>query len=293
MVKVLILGAHGQLGRQFLKEKIQFPELNVIGLAKAELDLCDFKLVQLKLKEINPDVVINCSGYTAVDLAEVETEKARQINAEIPGHLASVCENMNIRLIHFSTDYVFDGKLNRAYTEMDSTHPLNLYGKTKLEGEKRVMENCSQSLVSRVAWLFSAQGKNFFLSMLRLGREKQELNIVDDQISSPTYAGFLAKDVFSLISNLAEGNDMPLGLFHYSCSGTCSWREFAQAILTLDGSDCKVNAISSEDFGAAAARPSFSKLDNTNWIRMSALPSRYWHDGLDECYSDYTETHGN
>jgi len=293
MVKVLILGANGQLGKEFLKKKYARPTVSITGLGRDELDLSDYALVREYLEAEAVDVIINCSGYTAVDLAEIEEDKAFQVNAEIPENLAKICQSKGIPLIHFSTDYVFDGENKVAYLESDSIHPLNVYGSSKAEGEKKVLANCDFALVIRVAWLYSAQGKNFFLSMLRLGREKNQINIVNDQLSSPTYAGFLVEDLLNLIEKKSLGQELPAGLYHYSCEGTCSWMEFAQEILEKDDSTCIVESISSEEFGAAAVRPKHSKLDNSLWLQKTSLPTRTWLEGLYICYSEYCETHGN
>ena len=293
MVKVLILGANGQLGSQFQKRSAEFPGTQLVALGRGDLDLSDRKAVETYLSANHADVVINCSGFTAVDLAEEHSKQAFLINEEVPALLAEICGRQQIPFIHFSTDYVFDGNSNRPYMESDPIQPLNVYGASKAAGERRVLENSETALVIRVAWLFSELGKNFFLSMIRLGREKSEISVVDDQVSSPTYAGFLVRDVLTLISRTSEKAAFPKGIFHYSCSGTCSWKEFASAIFELDGSSCKVNPVSSAIFGAAANRPKFSKLNNTKWLQATHLPAYSWEDGLKLCYSEYLKEHGN
>lgn len=285
--KILIAGAGGQLGQEFVKQMIDEDFIALTALGSAELDITDILQVESVLDEGDYDIFMNCSGFTAVDIAQEKEEVATLLNATAPAQVAAACWKRGVKFIHFSTDYVFDGKADRPYKETDPTSPLNVYGYTKAQGEKWVLNFHPEALIMRVAWLYSDHGKNFFLSMLRLGKEKSELNIVNDQVSSPSYAGFLVEDLLTSLKNkrLMDMN----GIYHYSLEGECSWMDFAKQIFEIAGIDCLVNPVTSANFGAAAIRPAYSRLDNSKWVEESGIPAKHWEEGLKACFEEFTK----
>ncbi len=280
-VRVLITGASGQVGRALLA--LAPPAANVCALTHQELDLADAEAVQAAVRRFRPAAVINAAAYTAVDLAESQPERAHAVNAVGPQHLAeSVAALGACRLLHVSTDYVFDGSSAAAYKPLDSTHPLNVYGRTKLQGEQCVLELLPRdAVVIRTAWVYAPQGKNFLLTMLRLMRNSGAVRVVADQFGSPT----MASSVAAALWRAAELPDAH-GTFHWTDAGVISWYEFACAIaeeavaLGLLTQPPRVTPITTADFPTAARRPARSALDSADTELQLGLTQVPWRSNL-------------
>jgi len=269
-MKVLILGAKGMLGADLLEV---FKGNEIIGWDKEELDLTSFELTKKEIEKLKPEVIINAAAYTAVDDAEENRDLAVLINGEIVGNLAKIAKGLDIPIVHYSTDYVFSGENKEGYRE-DETNlaPLNVYGESKALGEKLLQENTDKFYLIRISWLYGKNGKNFVETMLKLGKEKDQLNVIDDQIGSPTYT----KDVAKLTKEVVE-NKMPFGIYHAANSGKASWCGFAKKIFELAKIDIKVNPIPTEDYPLPAKRPKNSILLNTK-----LKPLRSWEEALED-----------
>ncbi|WP_299323390.1 dTDP-4-dehydrorhamnose reductase [Parasphingopyxis sp.] len=275
-MKTVIFGAGGQLGRAL---RATLPE-NVAAesFPEEELDICSPNAVAAAIEETKPDIVINAAAYTAVDKAESETDTAFHVNAEAPGHIAQACNDVGARLVHVSTDYVFDGTGERPYRPDDPTGPVSVYGRSKLAGEEAVQAILPDALIVRTAWVYAAGGANFVVTMLRLMAERDELNVVADQIGAPTHADSLARALWALVGNEAQG------VFHYTDAGETSWHGFAMAIEEqaramgmIDG--CTVHPITTAEYPTPAARPAMSLLDCTATYAITG-PAKNWRDEL-------------
>ncbi|MFT5183464.1 MAG: dTDP-4-dehydrorhamnose reductase [Flavobacteriales bacterium] len=284
-LKVIVLGSSGQLGRQIVDRLKLIVSIDCTSLTRADLDISDAEMVRHVLDEKHPDVVINCAAYTAVDKAEQDSDQAFLVNANNARTLGLECKVRAIWLLHFSTDYVFNGKGEIPYNESDQTNPISVYGASKLAGEKAILEEHAGACVLRTSWLYGDEGNNFVNTMIRLGRTKKEINVVDDQVSSPTYVSDLVDCTLNLIEVGLTSGKMPAGLLHFSNSGETSWCEFAKAIMISMQLDCTVKPISTKDFGALASRPIYSKLDCTLIENNYGITNRPWQDGLEDCLS--------
>jgi dTDP-4-dehydrorhamnose reductase len=280
-LKILITGANGQLGNEFRALETRYPAHSFIFLTRADLSVNDESNVKKMLMLHRPDWCINCAAYTAVDKAESEKEPAMSINADAAGILASACAGMDVRFIHISTDYVFDGSSAIPYREDDATGPINVYGQTKLRGEQLVLQKNPRAIILRTSWVYSAHGHNFVKTMIRLMKERESINVVNDQVGSPTYAADLAQAILDIIESPAAAKAK--GIFHYSNEGQISWYQFALAIKELTGSNCKVNPVSSSQYPTPARRPQFSLLDKTKISAAFKLHIPYWKDSLKIC----------
>lgn len=286
---LLITGANGQLGQEFQALQGQFPNLSFRFLDKAELDITDARAIEAYFSDHDIQYCINCAAYTAVDKAESEPEQARLINVEGPRLLARACAERDTRLIHFSTDYVYDGRHNRPFSEDHPTQPQSVYARTKLEGEQAAQAELPSTTIIRTSWVYSSFGHNFVKTMLRLGRERDELRVVFDQIGTPTYARHLAHAVLQMIGqHQEEGTDLS-GIFHYSNEGVCSWYDFALSIFELKGIACRVQPIESKDYPTPAARPHFSLLNKQKVKEQFGLQIPHWREGLKTCLSTIEE----
>lgn len=262
-MKILVLGSNGQLGL-CLKDQLSKTDYDVIYTSRQEIDISDFKKTSDTISKIAPDLIINSSAYTSVDKSEVEEGLANTINNLAVENIANTCSNLNIWLIHFSTDYVFDGTSNLPYKENDFTNPLCVYGKTKLKGEHSIKSSKCKYLIIRTSWVYSEYKNNFLKTMIRLGLTKDELTIVSDQIGCPTYAQDIAKTVVKIIPQLIKTNIC--GIYHYCGNYRYSWHEFAQKIFQqaqLNGFKIpkKINKIQTKFYPTPAVRPLFSVLD--------------------------------
>lgn len=273
-MRVLVIGAAGQLGHDLLQ--VLKPGHDVIGIDIDEVDIADFNSVNGAVHDHNPDLVINCAAYTNVDNCERDRELAWSVNATGAGNSATACRERDIPLIHISTDYVFDGGKGEPYLESDPTAPLGEYGRGKLAGEEQVREALPDHLIVRTAWLFGATGHNFVKTMLKLGRVKEQLQVVDDQTGSPTYTGHLA----AALKQLAETRlDQP-GVYHMTNGGQCTWFDFAAEIFKLAGVAVDLLPTTTAAFGSPAPRPAYSVLANTRAPEIELPP---WRQGLIEC----------
>ena len=246
-----------------------------------ELDITDIACVREDIKAAAPDIVINCAAYTAVDRAEEEESTCYAVNAFGAGNLATVCKELGIRLVHISTDFVFDGEACRPYTEDNTTAPISVYGKTKLAGENLIRQKMDDYLIVRTSWLYGSHGNNFVKTLSRLAAERDSLGIVYDQIGTPTYTKDLAGAIINLISIKAEP-----GIYHFSNEGLCSWYDFAHEIiaaLQAKGETLKLRELTpilSEEYPTAAARPAYSVMDKSKYKRVTSKTIPHWQDGL-------------
>jgi dTDP-4-dehydrorhamnose reductase len=278
---VLITGANGQLGQCLKIIEKKFLNLSCFFLDSSALDITNLEDCYKVFNENKPNFVINTAAYTAVDLAENEIQKANLVNHIGAENLAKVCKIHNSTLIHISTDYVFDGQKEMAYTECDTTNPISIYGKTKLAGEQAIINYWHKHLIIRTSWLYSDVGKNFYLSMLNLAKTKKELNIVNDQIGSPTNAYELANSLLKIISFLSKKtafNDY--GIYHFTQKNSCSWYDFAKEIFYLNQIDIQVNPIPTSTYPTPAKRPAFSLLDTSKIEEIFDLNILTWQDAL-------------
>lgn len=259
-MKILITGANGMLAKAIRKE-LKNEELILTDVA--ELDITNIDMVRKFIEENKPQYIINCAGYTAVDKAEKQEEIARKVNALGPKNLAIVANEENVTLIHISTDYVFSGtkSIEEPYTEMDEKAPESVYGITKLEGENAIVDSCFQYYIFRTAWLYG-DGNNFVRTMLKLGKEKEQINVVSDQHGSPTYAVDFASIIHQAISK-----QIPYGIYHATNLGYITWYEFTKQIFEKANISCKVNPVTSEEFASAAKRPKNSKLSKDKLLK--------------------------
>ena len=272
-MKILITGANGMLAKA-VKEK--FANETLILTDSNELDITVEKSVMEKVKEINPEYVINCAAYTAVDKAEEDKELAKKVNSLGVENLAKACRNTGATLIHVSTDYVFDGELdiNKVYREDDKTGPVTVYGITKLSGEQKLIENCDKYYIFRTAWLYG-EGNNFVRTMLKLGSEKEEINVVSDQHGSPTYTEDLANIIYQAIEK-----KIPYGIYHATNQGYTTWYDFTKEIFKKANYNCRVNPVTSEQFVRPAKRPKNSMLSKDKLL-VQGIEIPMWINALD------------
>jgi dTDP-4-dehydrorhamnose reductase len=283
-VKILVTGAEGQLGSEIRAIAGQYPGFQFLFTDINELDLTDQEAVRRFVENEKPDFVINCAAYTAVDIAEKDTELATLINTKVPAHLGKLAASHQFKVIHISTDYVFDGTAFSPYTENDLVNPESAYGKTKLNGEIALLKESPDSMVIRTSWLYSNYGKNFVKTMVMLGQERDQLKVVYDQIGTPTFAGDLARAILDIISKSGSGKSgWKPGIYHYSNEGVCSWYDFAKAIHELYGIDCDVHPIPSEEYPTPAKRPPYSVLNKSKIKRIFNIEIPYWRDSLVKC----------
>lgn len=279
---ILITGSNGQLGNECRVLSETYPKYNFLFVSKQDLSIDNITAVEDLFSNNNIDYCINCAAFTAVDLAETEIETAYNINATAVGNLAKCCQKYNARLIHISTDYVFNGEKKIGYLETDTTGPINVYGASKLEGEKIALTENPASIIIRTSWVYSSFGKNFVKTMMRLMQEKTEINVVSDQIGKPTYAHDLAKVIFDIIEK--EEKVIP-GIYHYANEGIISWYEFAQEIKNIANYSCKINPISSASYIVPAKRPHYSILNTDKIVLNFGIKIPEWKDSLQKCMS--------
>jgi len=279
-LNILVTGANGQLGNECRTLAELQTYSNFVFTDIAELSITDEIAINDIFSKNNFDYCINAAAYTAVDAAEQDADTSRVINATAVGYLATACNKYNCKLIHISTDYVFDGENENGYTEEDATAPINVYGVTKLEGEKLAFENNAETIVIRTSWVYSFHGKNFVKTMMRLMQEKNEINVVADQIGKPTYAADLASAIFTII--FSSSSFLP-GIYNYSNQGVISWFDFATAIKEIGGYVCKVNPIPSSAYPVPAKRPHFSILLTDKIETTYHITIPHWKDSLEKC----------
>jgi dTDP-4-dehydrorhamnose reductase len=289
MLNVLITGALGQLGRSFQRNSYDFPEMNLLLKIKDDLDITDLAAVNTFFEKNNLVYCVNTAAYTQVDLAEKEKKQAEKINIQGVENLAIVCKAFNVPLIHISTDYVYDPRRNRPLKETTPLIPVNHYGFTKKKGEVVLKDTWDQHLIFRTSWLYSPFRKNFLKTMIKLGLEKNELNVVQDQTGSPTYAGDLAHAILQIISDVESGkftiNEIK-GTYNYSNEGQASWYDFARMIFKIYGLNIKVKPINTSAYPTPAARPHYSVLDNSSFRKTFSQDVPWWVDSLENCIND-------
>lgn len=286
MKHILITGANGQLGQSFKKIAADFPGFHLHFLGREKLDITQKAAVDQLFQSQAFDYCINCAAYTAVDRAESEPEQAKQINVVGLENLATACQQKNIPLFHFSTDYVYHNQQNTPFKESDSTHPQSVYAQSKLVGEKAAQAIHNQVVIIRTSWVYSEFGHNFVRTMLRLGQERDQLRVVFDQIGSPTYAPDLAKAVLQIIAKVESGEIGKAALnsiYHYSNEGVASWYDFALAIFEIKGINCQVEPIETSDFPTPAMRPPFSLLNKAKIKAAFGLKIPHWRESLEHC----------
>ena len=275
-MNILITGCNGQLGNEMRVLSKQHPNHRYFFTDVAELDITDASAVRAFVEGNTIDLIVNCAAYTNVDKAEEDEAMARRINADAVGILGA----QGVRVIHVSTDYVFSGDEHVPCRETDSTAPRTAYGRTKLEGEKRLLAVCPEAVILRTAWLYSSFGNNFVKTMIRLGQEKEQLGVVFDQIGTPTYAADLAWAIFTVI----ESPVWRPGVYHFTNEGVCSWYDFTLAIHELAGiKKCQVRPILSEEYQYKTPRPHYSVLDKSKFKKTFNVEIPYWLDGLKRC----------
>ena len=278
-MNILVTGCNGQLGREVQNLAALDAAHHYIFTDIEELDICNQQAVEALVEAQEVDAIINCAAYTAVDKAEENEELALKLNALAPEYLAEAVERRGGRMMQISTDYVFDGRGCVPYREEMVTNPCSAYGRTKLEGEQRVMRACHRAIIVRTAWLYSPYGNNFVKTMLRLGKERTALGVVCDQVGTPTYALDLARAVFALLQCDAEA-----GIYHFSNEGVISWYDFTKAIHRIAGIDtCHVNPLLTEQYPTPAQRPHYSVLDKTKIKQTCQIEIPYWEDSLCKC----------
>lgn len=284
-MRILVTGSKGQLGSEIarLAKSNSTDQFTFVDID--EMDLGNKDAIEKYFEDKQFDTIINCAAYTAVDKAEEDSVLAYKINAEAAGTIATICQRKSIRLIHISTDYVFDGEGNRPIAEDAKPNPLSVYGKSKLEGEQAVLRILDNAYVIRTAWVYSTFGKNFVKTIAKLAREREVLNVVDDQIGSPTYARDLAVAILQIASTIKNEGDVP-GIYHYSNEGAISWFDLASFIVRYYGLSCKVNPIPSEEYKTLAIRPRFSVLNKRRIKETFGVEIPYWYDSLVECLKD-------
>jgi dTDP-4-dehydrorhamnose reductase len=281
-MKILVLGSKGQLGRCLLDQSNSCNH-EIIFTSRNELDIEDMSSTEATFCLINPDIVINATAYTSVDEAEGDPIKADLINNLAVSNMAETCANLDCWLIHISTDYVFDGNASTPYLESNMTNPQSVYGASKLAGERSVIAANPKYLIVRTSWIFSEYGNNFMKTMLRLGSQLKDIDIVDDQIGCPTYAQDLAKAVFGMISRLDDNRVS--GIYHYCGTEPCTWFEFAneiffQAKRVSFATPIKITPIKTSEYLTRAKRPAYSVLDCTKVYNVFKLPLSNWRDGI-------------
>ena len=283
-MRVLITGSNGQLGSEIRELAAKYKKLDFVFKDIPGLDICNFNLLQLFIVENNINAVINCAAYTAVDKAEEETIIAKKVNYEGVLNIVNALQAVNGKLIHISTDYIFDGNHFLPYKESDSVSPIGVYGETKRAGELAVINSDLDSIVIRTSWLYSAYGNNFVKTMLRLGNEKENLGVIFDQVGTPTYARDLAKTCLDILCGDSSVNISKNGnLYHFSNEGVSSWYDFAISIMELGGVNCKVKPIQTKDYPTLAKRPQYSVLNKSKIKTDFKIQIPYWKDSLKEC----------
>ncbi len=291
-MRILLIGKNGQIGWELQRELAELGELTATG--KEDLDLCDADRIRQTVRAIRPDLIVNAAAYTAVDQAEKEPDLAMALNGTAPGILAEEAKKTGSALIHYSTDYVFDGqKTSGAYQEEDAPNPLSVYGKTKLAGEQAIIREGIPHLILRTSGVYGARGKNFMLTILKLAKAGKELRIVNDQISSPTWCRTIAQATGRIISSLVDPPERQLsenmipvsGIYHLSCRGETSWYGFAKAILndSKETQNANIVSIPTSEYPTPARRPARSVLSSTKIARVLGIEMPLWDEALQQC----------
>ncbi len=290
---ILVTGANGQLGNELRELSGLYTDYTFTFIGRSELDLRNTEEIQAWFLDKLFDVIINCAAYTAVDKAESEQALAEEINTAAVATLARIAKEKNSSLIHISTDYVFDGKNFKPYSEADPTYPQGVYGQTKLDGEQAMLAvNPASSMIIRTSWVYSSFGNNFVKTMLRLGKEREELGVIYDQVGTPTFARDLAQAIMSIIQHPILNAPKATEIYHFSNEGVCSWYDFAKTIFELSDIHCNVKPIETKDYPTPAERPHYSLLNKAKIKNTFDITIPYWKDSLQECL-DVLKVKGN
>lgn len=280
MSNILVTGSNGQVGSE-IKELSSDYDYKFYFTNSHVLDITNHEKVKEYIEKNSINTIINCAAYTAVDKAESDETNADAINHLAVKNLAKIAKEKEIKLIHISTDYVFDGTNYKPYTEDDATNPQSIYGKTKLLGEEAMLcVNPQNSIIIRTSWVYSSYGANFVKTMLRLGKEKEQLGVIFDQVGTPTYAKDLAKTILDILPKIA--NDK-VEIYHYSNEGVCSWYDFAKEIMRMAKLECQINPIETKEYPTPAKRPHYSLLNKSKIKKDFDIVLPYYKDGLDDC----------
>lgn len=282
MRTIVVTGANGQLGNSIRRLADTCGDCRFLYTDVDTLDLCNREAVLAFMQREQPAFILNCAAYTAVDKAETEVATATRINRDAVGYLGEAARAVGAKLIHVSTDYVFDGHACRPYVESDTPCPVSAYGRTKLAGEELLQSLCPDAVIIRTAWLYSEYGHNFLKTMLRLGKERDELRVVFDQVGSPTYAGDLAKAMLAIVEADSRQGFVP-GIYHFSDEGVCSWYDFTVRIMQLAGLSCRIRPIESREYPSPVARPPFSVLNKQKIKTTYGLQIPHWGESLEAC----------
>jgi dTDP-4-dehydrorhamnose reductase len=281
---IIVTGANGQLGSDLRVLEPVFQDFTFHFFSKENLDITNQTALEACVTQLKPFALINCAAYTNVEKAEEDKENADKINGLAAELLASVCKSNGVKLIHISTDYVFDGQAKKPYVETDSVAPLSVYGSSKLLGEQNIERVGGEYAIIRTSWLYSSFGNNFFKTMIRLAKERGELKVVNDQIGAPTYARHLAYDILTWLEKcLNNESKFVTGIYHYSQNGQASWYDFAKEIMLNKNMPIPVYPVSSAQFPTKARRPVFSKLNSTKFEKTTGIDILSWKEGVIAC----------
>jgi dTDP-4-dehydrorhamnose reductase len=280
MLNVLLTGSKGQLGSEIKELSVNY-DYNFFFTDRTSLDITNENELRSFIQTNNIDTIINCAAYTAVDKAEEEKEQADLVNRKAIKKLAKVSNEYGAKLIHISTDYVFDGKAYKPYVEEFQTNPNSVYGQTKLNGEIELIKiNPKNSIIIRTSWVYSSYGANFVKTMLRLGKEKESLGVIFDQVGTPTYANDLAQVILDILPKI---DNQKTQIYHYSNEGVLSWYDFAKEIMKMTKIDCQINPIETYQYPTPAKRPHYSLLNKAKIKKEFKIEIPYWKDSLDKC----------
>lgn len=279
MATILITGSNGQLGNEMRQVSTQYADFEYIFTDVAELDICNKLALDAFVKENAVQYIVNCAAYTAVDKAEDDEELCFKINADAVRNIGEVAAANGIKVVHVSTDYVFDGTNFKPYNEDQEVSPATVYGQSKLAGEQALLESNPESVIIRTAWLYSSFGNNFVKTMIKLGTERDALNVVFDQVGSPTYAADLAEAIMQVVSH----ESFVPGIYHFSDEGVCSWYDFTKTIHRMAGVECNVRPIESWQYPARTPRPHYSVLNKAKIKTTYGIVVPHWEDSLKKC----------
>ncbi len=282
MKTILVTGANGQLGNSIRLIANQHPQYNFLFTDVDTLDITDAAAVKAMVKDNQVNYILNCAAYTAVDKAEDNEDLCRRLNCDAVHVLGEAAREANAKIIHVSTDYVFSGTSYRPYKETDDTRPVSAYGRTKLAGEEALVKVCPDAVIIRTAWLYSEFGNNFVKTVLRLGKERDQLGFVFDQAGTPTYAGDLAEAILTVVTADEKGTFVP-GIYHYSNEGVCSWYDFTVKVLQIAGIECSVRPIETKDYPTRAVRPPYSVLNKGKIKEIYGVTIPHWEESLRIC----------
>lgn len=282
MKTILVTGANGQLGNSIRLKANQHPQYNFLFTDVDTLDITDAAAVKAMVKDNQVNYILNCAAYTAVDKAEDNEDLCRRLNCDAVHVLGEAAREANAKIIHVSTDYVFSGTNYRPYKETDDTRPVSAYGRTKLAGEEALVKVCPDAIIIRTAWLYSEFGNNFVKTVLRLGKERDQLGFVFDQAGTPTYAGDLAEAILTIVTADEKGTFVP-GIYHYSNEGVCSWYDFTVKVLQIAGIECNVRPIETKDYPTRAVRPPYSVLNKGKIKETYGITIPHWEESLRIC----------